>query len=138
MDWKNCKKASIVKQVSPDINLANSLLKNSLKKLESQELLPLNETTASSKLSLAYDALRELLEALAALKGFKIYNHECYCAFLKEIMNESLLGDKFDEIRKLRNKINYLGKEVTPEESKHATTQIKELIKEIKNKHFKN
>jgi len=80
--------------------------------MASQELLPLNEITTASKISLAYDSLREVLEALAIKRGFRVYNHECYVAFLKEIMRDSFLGEDFDEIRKLRNEINYYGKDV--------------------------
>ncbi|MEA3379036.1 MAG: hypothetical protein U9Q69_05375 [Nanoarchaeota archaeon] len=64
--------------------------------------------------------------------GFKIYNHECYTAFLKEVMNESQLGDKFDEYRKLRNAINYYGKQVKQDKSKELIRRIKELINILK------
>ena len=39
-------------------------------------------------------------------KGFKIYNHECYTAFLKQVIEKSDLGEDFDEIRKIRNAVN--------------------------------
>ncbi len=117
MDWKECVNKRIVKDVKPDISLIESLIKSSRNKALSEEKLEMNEITAGSKLSLAYDALRELLEALALKKGFKVYNHECYCAFLKEILNESSKGDEFDEIRKIRNSVNYYGKEIPEKES---------------------
>ena len=53
---------------------------------------------------------------MALVKGYKIYNHECYTAFLKEILNESSLGDEFDKFRILRNGINYYGRRITHEE----------------------
>mgnify|MGYP001601626531 CR=1 FL=1 len=107
--------------------LQHSLINTSKNKLQSSELLTLNETTASSKLSLAYDSLRELLEAIALKNGYKIYNHECYTAFLKEILNESAKGDLFDQIRKARNSVNYYGKEISLEECQKLINQIKEL-----------
>ena len=137
MDWKECEKDKIVKEISLDKPLVNSLLSNSLKKLKTQELLKLDETTASSKISLTYDSLRELLEALSISKGYKIYNHECYCAFLKEILNESFLSEKFDSLRKIRNSINYYGKDISIEEAKSILTEIIVLIKQIKKQFFK-
>ncbi|MBI2564874.1 hypothetical protein HYV79_02690 [Candidatus Woesearchaeota archaeon] len=132
MDWIECKEKRIAKEVFIDEDLINSLIKSSKKKIKSEELLPLNETTTESKITLAYDGLRELLEALALSKKFKIYNHECYGAFLKEIVNLSEVGDDFDEIRKIRNAVNYYGKQISKEECVKIILQIKEIIKKVK------
>ena len=93
----------------------------------------MNEVNAASKFSLAYDSLREVLEALSLKNGFKVYNHECYTYFIKEILKENYKGDEFDEIRKARNKVNYYGQEITIDESKLLISRIKEL-----RKHFAN
>lgn len=132
MDWFECNKKRIVKEVSVDEELISSLLKTSEKKILSEQLLPLNETTSESKISLAYDSLRELLEALAIKNRFKIYNHDCYTSFLKEVIKKSELGDEFDSIRKIRNSINYYGKQITVEECVSVVKQTKELIAKIK------
>jgi len=100
MDWKDCIKKRIAKAVGIDLDLIESLTKTSYNKLLSEEKLSLDSSTSGSKISLAYDSLRELLEALTIKKGFKIYNHECYAYFLKEILEESIKGDEFDELRK--------------------------------------
>ena len=136
MDWKECFNKIIVKDVKPDLYLIRSLIKSSNNKLESEKRLSMNEITAGSKLTLAYDSLREVLEALAIKNGYKVYNHECYTAFLKEIMNESSKADEFDEIRKVRNAVNYYGKEISTEETaeiigkiRHLRTFVLKLIK---------
>ena len=134
MDWLSCKKTKMVKEVKIDKNLINSLINSASKKLITADSIKLNENTASSKVSLTYDALRELLEAIAIEEGFKIYNHECYCAFLKEIIKETNLGDKFDDFRKIRNSINYYGKDVSVEEASFLIKNMLILIKEIKQK----
>lgn len=137
MDWKTCCKKYLVKDIKVDKNLISSLISSSSKKDHSQSLLQLNDQTASSKISLAYEALRELLEALAINKGYKIYNHECYCAFLKEILNESQLGDEFDKFRKLRNSINYYGKDIAVDEAKailYSMTKFTDVIRKLLNK----
>lgn len=132
MDWTACKKKDLVKEVKRDDNLINSLLSASTKRLKAQALLPLDNTTATSKLSLAYEALREVLEALAIANGFKIYNHECYCAFLIEILQENVLAKKFDNFRKLRNSINYYGKDISAEEANPILAEMQKLIEEVK------
>jgi len=134
MDFEDCKRKRIAKEVQPDENLINSLLRTSRNKLESEKQLSLSQITTSSKITLAYDALRELLEALALKNSFKIYNHECYIYFLKEILNQSDLGDRFDEIRKTRNKINYYGKELDIEEAKAVLAEIYSITGKIRQK----
>ncbi|MBU0459337.1 MAG: hypothetical protein KJ597_01815 [Nanoarchaeota archaeon] len=132
MDWQECCRKRITKDVQVDEAMITALQKASKNKLESSQQLPLNLTTAASKLSLAYESLRELLEALALQRGYKIYNHECYTAFLKEIVQESYWGDEFDELRKARNAVNYYGKDISPEEAKELLSKIKTLRTKIK------
>ena len=133
MDWKECCDKKIAKNVKIDKNLINSLKKMGENKLKSSEELVMNETNAGSKVSLAYDSLRELLEALSLKKGYKIYNHECYTAFLKEIIGESEKGEEFDKIRIERNAINYYAKEISLEEAKGLIDKIKHLRDQVLN-----
>lgn len=132
MDWKICLRSSLAKEVNPDKNLIASLIKSAEKKIEAEKQL--SESLSEPKISLAYDALRAILEALALSRGFKVYNHECYTALLKEILNESGLGDRFDKFRKLRNAINYYGKEISEKEAKEVIKGIYELIFALQNK----
>ena len=136
LDWKECCTKRLAKEIKVDDNLANSLLKSSEKKIITQERIIIDETTASSKISLIYEGLRELLEALAIIKGYKIYNHECYASFLREVLNKPYIADKFDDFRKIRNLINYYGKDVSSEEAKPIITGIIELIERIKEEIF--
>ena len=131
MDFDECLKKKIAKEVKADEGLIASLIKTSKNKLYSEEKLELSEMTLSSKISLLYDSLRELLEALAIKNGYKIYNHECYTYFLKEIMNESVKGDEFDELRKIRNAVNYYAKDIDVREGKTVLERMKTLRKRI-------
>ena len=131
MDFDECLKNRIAKEVKADKELIASLIKASKNKLDSEEKLELSEITLSSKISLLYDSLRELLEALAIKKGYKIYNHECYTYFLKEIMNESIKGDEFDELRRIRNAVNYYAKDVNIGEGKMVLERMKALRRGI-------
>jgi len=132
MDWTTCIRTRFAKEAKPDKNLAKSLILSSSKKLKSQSMLQTNETTAASKVVLCYDALRELLEALAITKGYKIYNHECYCSLFKEVLSESALGDEFDKFRRIRNGINYYGKSVAPAEADAVIEKMISFITKIK------
>lgn len=131
MDWKECLKQRIVKKTKEDKNLAKSLLETAEIKLKSADSLA--DEFFISKISLLYDSLREILEALAIKKGFKIYNHECYVAFLKEIIGLSREADIFNDLRKTRNDINYYGKKLEKEEAEVIIGKLKNLISKFKN-----
>lgn len=137
MDWQECKDKKFVKETSKDENLINSLIKSSKKKSDSNERLELDETTASTKVSISYDSLREILEALAIKKGFKIYNHECFSGFLGEICNEKFLSKQFDGFRKARNQINYYGKDISLEHAEILIKEISDFKKKIIKKYLK-
>lgn len=131
MDWSECREKQ-AKLIAPDKELIKSLLEASANKYTSSQLLTLNEITKESVFILAYDALRELLEALTLSKGYKIYNHECYTAFLKTIINDEQLAKQYDSLRQLRNSVNYYGRSITLEDVKQLTKEIAQLIKQIK------
>lgn len=123
-DWKSCKDTLTAKSIKPDEGLIKSLLETSREKMLSSEMLKMSRVTAASKFTLAYDSLREALEALAVRKGYKIYNHECYTYFLKEIIGESSKGDEFDSIRITRNRVNYYGKKLGPDQAQKFIKRI--------------
>ncbi|MBS3151911.1 hypothetical protein J4230_00715 [Candidatus Woesearchaeota archaeon] len=132
MDWKECCNKRIAKEINIDNELINSLIKSSKNKELSEDKLIMDKITASSKISLVYDSLRELLEAIAIKNKYKIYNHECYTPFLKEILKMNSQAEEFDEIRKIRNNINYYGKDVSIEEAELIINKIKNLKKSMR------
>ena len=132
MDWKECIVKKIVKSAQVDLELIKSLRQTSENKLTSSKLLSLTAVTSASKLSLCYDSLRELLEALAMSKGYKVYNHECYTGFVKEIIGNEGLASRFDRIRLLRNSINYYGQSISIEAARENIDEIEDLISHIK------
>ncbi len=127
MDWQECIDSGMAKKINPDKEMVNSLLSSADKRIKSADLLKTDNITANSKLSLSYDALREVLEALAIKQGYKIYNHECYTCFLREILKASIEAEEFDSLRRIRNKINYYGKELSINESDELIKKIKSL-----------
>jgi hypothetical protein len=133
MDWKRCNEEKIVKRISVDKELAKSLIESAGNKFTSASLLKLSEVTSSSVVTLYYDSLREFLEALSVLKGYKIYNHECYTSFLKEIIEDEDFSREFDSVRKIRNSINYYGEKLGLNDAEIIVRDVKELIKKCKN-----
>jgi hypothetical protein len=128
MDLEYYRKKDLVKSVKPDPDLITALIKTSEKKRLSSDQLHLSDITASSKLTLAYDSLRELLEAAAIKNGLKIYNHEAYTPFIRDILKDSNLAARFDQFRKIRNSVNYYGGDINSKEAEPLIAEIKQAI----------
>ena len=131
MDWNECLVRRLVKKKSLDENLIRSLIKESEKKIKTNNILQLDEITASTKLCIVYDSLREILEAIAIKKGYKIYNHECYVGFLKEILFLPKESVDFNNFRKARNSINYYAKPISVDDIKNLIFEILNLRKKL-------
>lgn len=118
-----------------DIQKARALIKMSENTLVSAESLELNDTTASVVLTLSYEALREIIEAMCLTKGYKVYSHEAFTSYLEQLKEERLAA-QFDRFRKLRNGVNYYGKEVSPTVAAEAKKNIKEMCRLLKVKYL--
>ena len=120
-----------VRKGSPEIPKVKSLLEisnNHLLFLKNQKI---DEISAGSILVTYYEALREVIEAICLKEGFKVYSHEAFTYFLKE-KNEDAAAIKFDNLRKLRNSVNYYGEKVNANEVKSAREEVIGMIKELK------
>ena len=137
MDWRECVSKGFLKEIKTDENLINSLVKTSDNKIETNNRLELDETSASTKVSIVYESLREILEAFAIKKGFKIYSHECFVSFLDEICNNKSFSREFDGFRRIRNQINYYGRIVPVNEAEIIIKEISLLRNKILNQYFK-
>ena len=124
-----------VRRVKPDLPLAQSLIKTSEKHFKVVRMLEIDEITKETVLVMAYEALRELIESVAIREGYKVYSHEAFTFYLQEKGNEAL-ARKFDRYRKLRNGVNYYGKEIPLAEVRAALQEIPELLQEVKRKYL--
>ena len=108
MGLKECESRRLIKRVSVDLELISSLKKTSKNKEISAGMLVLEDRTYASIISLYYDSLRELLEAIVLKNGFKIYNHECYVFFIDEILKDVDFSKGFDGVRRIRNGFTFI------------------------------
>tara|TARA_Y100000310_G_C20299585_1_gene631111 strand:- start:46 stop:471 length:426 start_codon:yes stop_codon:yes gene_type:complete len=137
LSWKKYLKKGVVRKTSSDKNLIKSLIEiaeGGLKFFKDKEI---NEENAGIILKNYYDSLREICEAVAILKEYKIYQHEAITLFLKDILKEEEISFKFNRFRILRNSIHYYGKTISKKETLKAISDIKSIIKTLKFKYLK-
>jgi hypothetical protein len=120
-----------VRKTTFDKKLFESLIKTAESDLTYLNYVKINKLSARKTLTNYYDVTRSYLEALGLKHNYKIYSHEAYTYFLKEL-KQDILALKFDRQRKIRNKINYYGDDITIEETIENIKTIKEIIKAIK------
>ena len=97
--------------------------------------LELNETTSSTIMAMSYEALREIIEAIAAKEGFRVYSHEAFTYFLKE-KGEEGASRNFDRFRRIRNSINYYGNQVQANTTRENMREIEAIIEDLKSRHL--
>ena len=95
----------------------------------------INDINISAYVSMAYDSLREILEALCVSKGYKVISHLCLGELLKKLINDFDFNS-FDRFRYIRNGINYYGIKVDFIQGKEVINKIFEMRKNIFLKYF--
>jgi hypothetical protein len=124
-------KKGTIRKTSFDISLFKSLIKTAEMDLKYLDSVKITDASSRKTMTNYYDVMRSYLEALGLKHNYKIYTHEAYTLFLKELKQE-VLAIKFDRQRKIRNNINYYGENITIDEAKENIKNIKELILKIK------
>ncbi len=124
-----------VRKASKDIALVKSLISTAENDLKFLDNLEINDNSARKIMSNYYDVLRSIVEAISVLEGYKVYSHEAFTYFLKE-KEEELISLKFDRFRKIRNGINYYGKDISVKEVKENVKEMIKLIKDLKTKYL--
>ncbi|RLG13439.1 hypothetical protein DRN69_05585 [Candidatus Pacearchaeota archaeon] len=137
MKFQDFIQQKLVRRSSKDKALARSLVQNAKEDIEFLDGLEINEKSSRKLMTNYYDILRSILEAISAIEGYKIYSHEAFTCFLKEKKKEDLLSIKFDRFRKIRNSINYYGRDISIEETKENIKEIKKMIKVLSDKYLK-
>ncbi len=96
----------------------------------------INKISVSSYVSLAYDSLREILEAFCISKGYKVTSHLCLGELLKSLVSDFDFNN-FDRFRYIRNGINYYGTKIDVEQGKEIIKKMFEMKKDMLDRYLK-
>jgi len=132
MSFQNSIDEGYVRIIPKDIIKSKSLIKSSKQALETIKTMPINENSSKTILRELYTALMQYIEAIGYLKGYKFLSHKSMTYFIKEILNNNILAEKFDRYRKIRNNINYQGQDISKETVKKSLKEIPEIIKKLR------
>ena len=123
MDLEECKRKGFIRLTKKNNELAKSLIEVSDIKETAIKNAELNEVNISAYVPMAYDSLRETLEAICIMNGYKVTSHVCVDKLLNSIYKDFSFND-FDRFRYIRNSINYYGEKVGFKEGKDIIDKI--------------
>ncbi len=92
MDLAECFRKGMIRKTQIDNNLIKSLIDMAGIKELAANTAEINEQNISAYVSLAYDALREILEAICISHGYKVLSHICIGELLKDLTKEFALN----------------------------------------------
>ncbi|MDO9097317.1 MAG: hypothetical protein Q7U60_04270 [Candidatus Methanoperedens sp.] len=136
MDLDDCYRKGLIKKTRIDKELIRSLIEMSDIKENAVSTANVNEINISAYVSMAYDSLREALEALCISKGHKVLSHICIGELLKTIITDFNYSE-FDRLRYARNGINYYGAKVDFVQGKEIIRKIFAMRRTILYSHLK-
>jgi hypothetical protein len=135
MDFNQFIQTGKVMKGEKDPQKCKALVSMSSNNLEIVKDINLSEKSASIILSSSYESLRQVLEAIALLEGYKVFSHEAFAAYLKTL-NEESTSEKFDRLRKLRNGVNYYGKSISVDVARQALIDAEDMIEYLVKKYI--
>ena len=137
LSWEEYIKKGMIRKTHLNREMIYSLIKNSEDGLEFFKNIIPDDKNSAVLFKNYYDSLREVCEAIALSKEYKIYQHEAITIFLRKILEEDEISFKFDRFRVLRNGIHYYGKAISKEETSKAISDVKLIISKLKYKYLK-
>jgi uncharacterized protein (UPF0332 family) len=136
MDLEECFKKSLIKKTEVDENLIKSLIEMSKIKEDAVRKASVDNVNISAYVSLAYDSLREAMEAICISRGYKVLSHICIGELLKNLFKE-FEYEEFDRLRWIRNSINYYGTKVEFKQGKEIINKIFNMKRNLIKKYVK-
>ncbi|MBI4177466.1 MAG: hypothetical protein HY516_03805 [Candidatus Aenigmarchaeota archaeon] len=137
MDLNECFRKGFIKKTIVNKELVKSLIEMSDTRGSVVKAANITKTDVSVYVSLAYDSLREVLEALCVLNGYKVLSHMCVGELLDSVV-KNFDYDSFDRFRWIRNGINYYGEKIDFEQGKEVIAKIFAMKDDILKNYLKN
>ncbi len=132
MSWKECIDERIITKTVPDDERSNQMLQMAKLRLKFWDKKVTEEFTVL-KVEAYYDIIKELIFAHLYKNGYNSTNHLCLIAYLKEkIKDFDFEIQKIDELRKVRNEINYRGIIIKKDYLERNELEFKNIIKRLK------
>ena len=126
MDIDDCYKNGDIRKTRINEELIKSLVEMSDIKEKTINSAKIDGISISAYVSMAYDSLREFLEAICISHGYKVLSHLCLGELLRTIIDKFNFSE-FDRFRYIRNGINYYGTKIDFNQGKEIIRKMFEM-----------
>ena len=126
-------KENLAQKRSPNPTEASSLMNKAVRRLKYIKMQKIDAFTAEFIFEDNYETMREAIQSLMELKGYKPYSHEVLVAFLIEfskISKPEILS--FDRYRALRNNAVYRAERISSETCEESLKFLEKFMSELK------
>jgi hypothetical protein len=137
MSWKECVDKGIIFSTEKDEERSNQIFQMANIRFEFWNK-NIDDKFIALKVEAYYDIIKELIFAHIYKNGYNCTNHLCLIAYLKEkIKDFDFEIQKIDELRIIRNEINYRGFVIKKDYLQKNELEFKNIIQRLK-KEFLN
>lgn len=131
MEWQQCLNTN-VKQRSPNPEEARSLLKMAKIRLEDNNRRERKQENISLIVETYWEVNKQLITALLNLNGYKSYSQDCLITFVEKLYEFSDANlELMDQLRRLRNDIDYRGEFLDKDYLNRNEKQIRKIISKL-------
>ena len=122
-----------VKKQTPDANTARATATAGIERMKFAKIL-LKNHKPKFVLENSYESIREYLDAILYLKGYKSYSHEATISYILEIGLSLSEANQIDILRKQMHGIKYYGEQTTKKEASQAIKTAENIINKLRKK----
>ena len=131
MSWKECVEQKIIVKSVPDEERSRQLQHMAELRFQFWDR-KIEDKFVALKVEAYYDIIKELIFAHLYKNGFNCSNHLCLIAYLGEQFRDfDFEIEKIDELRRVRNDINYRGFFVKKDYLQRNELEFKNIIKNL-------
>ena len=130
MDLEECRQKGFIKRTKRNCELVKSLIEMSDIKEKTVNDAVIDERNICAYIPMAYDSLREIMEAICILHCYKVTSHVCLGELVRTLA-DGFDFYEFDRFRYMRNSINYYGEKIDFEQGKEIIRKIFEIKKQL-------
>lgn len=135
--WEECIENNSAVERRPDMQKAKSLFQTAKARQEFLEKNNIDEINANFIFEGYYSSIAEIVHSIIIKQGYNVNNHICIGFFLRDVIKNKMLYQKFDDCRYKRNSLLYYGKQMDFEVAKKTIKDSKEIIKELEEYYLK-
>ena len=137
MELNECFRKGFIKKTRMNLSLINSLMEMSDIAEDAVNNAKIDGKNISAYVSMAYESLREILEAICISREYHVISHLCLGELLKTLIDDFDYAE-FDRMRYARNGVNYYGTKIEFDQGKEMIGKIFSMKKRLKEGYLKH